>query len=131
MRLLVDTHILLWMLAGDAAMPQRARELVTDEANEIFVSAIAIWEIAIKYARNRGRVNDMPVSGGKALALVRRAGMPLLSIEADHAAALDALPPLHADPFDRLFVAQAGVEGMKLLTHDKPLAAYGDVVMAV
>lgn len=112
-------------------MPRAAWPLLENETNPLAVSAVSIWEIAIKHARGNSPSADMPLSGGAALTEVRAANFELLNITFDHAAKLDDLPPHHRDPFDRLLVAQALSEGMILLTHDAKLAAYGDCVQVV
>ena len=112
-------------------VPARVRDLADADGNQAFASAVAVWEIATKHARNKGRPDDMPINGQQALRLSEAAFIPLLDISAEHAAEVDHLPLHHADPFDRLLVAQARFEGMTLLTHDKTLARYGDFVMVV
>lgn len=112
-------------------MPRKAWPLLEDETNPLVVSAVAIWEIAIKHARRKGSSQDMPLSGSAALADARAANFQLLDITLDHAAALDGLPLHHRDPFDRLLIAQAKSEGMVLLTHDAQLGVYGDCVRIV
>jgi PIN domain nuclease of toxin-antitoxin system len=89
--------------------------MLSDERNAIWVSAVSIWEISIKHSLQRG---DMPLSGKDALAYCRTAGYRWLDIRAEHAAAVEDLPPIHGDPFDRMLVAQALTEPMKLLTHN-------------
>ena len=131
MRLLLDTHIALWAIADDAALPGAARAMIADLDNEIFVSAASIWEIAIKHALARGGPNDMPVSGSEAAELFVAAGFTLLPITAAHAAEIENLPPHHPDPFDRLLIAQARLEPLHLLTHDSRLPVYGKFVMRV
>jgi PIN domain nuclease of toxin-antitoxin system len=131
LRLLLDTHVLIWAMSQSDRMPSKAWPLLEDETNPLVVSAVSIWEISIKFARRRGTSADMPISGAAALAEARAANFALLEITHDHAAALDSLPPLHRDPFDRLLVAQAKCEGMVLLTHDGQLGAYGDCVLVV
>lgn len=121
MILLLDTHLLLWA-AGD---PQRlsgpARALIEDPAHVLVFSAASLWEVMIK--RTLGRA-DFQVDPG----LLRRGlldnGYRELPVRGDHVLALAALPMLHRDPFDRLLLAQAQVEGMLLLTRDAALAAY-------
>jgi PIN domain nuclease of toxin-antitoxin system len=130
-RLLLDTHIALWAILDDERLPRTARELIEDLGNDVLVSAASVWEIAIKHALARGHASDMPISGPAALAYFRSAGYELLAISADHAAAISALPPLHADPFDRMLVAQAQTEPLRLVTHDARLAQYGGPVMLV
>lgn len=124
MRLLLDTHILLWSLAGSDKLPIRARELIEANRTELFASTVSVWEIAIKYALRRGHADDMPMSGSQILEDISEAGLDLLAITGTHAAAVDSLPLLHGDPFDRLLIAQARSEAMPLLTHDKAIARY-------
>lgn len=133
MRLLLDTHIALWAISDDTRLPARARDLLLEPANEAHVSVASIWEIAIKHrlAMARGRPADMPIAGGEALGWFRRSGYRLLAVEAVHAAALDALPDLHRDPLDRLLVAQALTEPLRLITSDRTLGGYGDMVLVV
>ena len=128
MHLLLDTHVALWALLDDARLPERGRELIADADNTITVSAASVWEIAIQHGLARG---DMPVSGAQALQWFRRAGYALLDIKPEHAAAVETLPPLHADPFDRLLVAQALAEPLRLITNDRAVAAYSDSVILV
>ena len=97
----------------------------------IFVSAASIWEISIKHAIQKHKGSTMPFSGGQALEAFQSAGLYLLNITPKHAASVDALPPVHGDPFDRILVAQARQESLYLLTRDKILAGYGDFVMVV
>jgi PIN domain nuclease of toxin-antitoxin system len=101
------------------------------EASSIDVSAISIWEVAIKWARRKGSADDMPMSGRDLLRELDLAMIDPLPIKPIHAAALDDLPLLHGDPFDRLLLATARHEGMTLLTHDAKLAGYGDFVLVV
>lgn len=131
MRLLLDTHIALWAIVDDARLPQVARDLILDGRNDIYVSAASIWEIAIKHALARGGPNDMTVSGGDALHYFRQSGYEMIAISADHAAAVADLPPLHADPFDRIIVSQALSEPLALLTHDRTLGQYSDAIQVV
>lgn len=128
MRLLLDTHIALWAITGSPKLPGQARELILAPSSEIFVSAASVWEIAIKHSLNRG---NMPVSGTDAARYFAEAGYTLLPITAEHAAATEALPMHHADPFDRMLVAQALTEPLRLVTHDEMLPKYGDGVLLV
>jgi PIN domain nuclease of toxin-antitoxin system len=125
---LLDTHIALWALTDDARLSARARALIEDPANQVAVSAASVWEIAIKHGLGRG---DMPVSGGAALNWFRQAGYDLLPVTPDHAAAVEALPDHHRDPFDRLLIAQATSEPMRLITRDPLVALYGGAVIQV
>lgn len=128
MSLLLDTHIALWAISDDPKLKPAARERIADAA-AVFVSAVAIWEIVIKHALRRGRHDDIVVSGSDALDMFERAGFAILPITAAHAAALDHLPPLHGDPFDRMLVAQALTEPMHLLTRDARLTGYGALIV--
>lgn len=131
MRLLLDTHIALWAIVADARLPVAAVDLIADPRHTIVVSAASIWEIAIKYGLARGAPADMPVSGADALGYFRAAGYELLSVSADHAAAVAALPALHRDPFDRIIVAQALHEPLRLITHDPIVKSYSDAILLV
>jgi PIN domain nuclease of toxin-antitoxin system len=131
MRLLLDTHVALWAVVADERLPPRARELIADPENEVFVSAASVWEIAVKHALARGGPNDMPISAEKALGYFRDAGYEPLEIAPVHAVAIERLPKLHSDPFDRMLVAQALTVPLRLLTHDARVARYSDTVMLV
>lgn len=128
MRLLLDTHIVLWALVDSPKLPAKARELILSPAHSVVVSATRVWEIAIKHSLGRG---DMPISGQEAVDYFRQAGYELLPITPEHAAAVENLPPHHQDPFDRLLVAQALLEPLRLLTHDNNVARYSDTVILV
>ncbi len=128
MRLLLDTHVAIWALTDDPQLSGIARDLLVNADNQVFVSAVTVWEIAIKHALQRFGV---PFSGEDALRYFTDAGYDWLDITPAHAAATETLPPLHADPFDRLLVAQAVTEPLRLLTHDSTLAAYSDTIMLV
>lgn len=131
MRLLLDTYVALWALTDDQRLATHARTLIADPANEVCVSAATIWEIAIKHGLDRRGAGAMPVSGREAQRLFLAAGYTLIPILPEHAAAVESLPLLHADPFDRLLVAQALTEPLRLITHDAVMAAYGDTIIQV
>lgn len=126
MRLLLDTHILLWCLVNDPALPAPAWTLVADPANDKYVSPISLWEIAIK-----ARTGKLPVDIDEVLAAVEKSAYIPLLFTFVHAAAVARLPDHHRDPFDRALIAQALSEPLRLLTHDRALAAYGNIVMLV
>lgn len=117
MRLLLDTHIMLWMLDDDARLAPAARRAIED-ADRVFVSAATVWEIAIK--RRLGKL-DAPDS---LIELIEGAGLDRLPIIAEHGMAAGALPNHHRDPFDRMLVAQARVEGLTLVTADPHISKY-------
>jgi PIN domain nuclease of toxin-antitoxin system len=126
MNILLDTHIALWAITDSPRLPGKARELIESPRSSVWISAASIWEIAIKHSLGRG---DMPVSGNDALHYFRDSGYGFLPIEPEHAAAVGELPQHHADPFDRLLVAQALVEPMRLITSDPALTRYSDTVI--
>ncbi len=121
MRLLLDTHLLLWAALEPDRLSPAARRLMKDAGNQLAFSAASFWEIAIK--RGLGR-SDFRVDPR----LLRRGlldnGYSELLVGSDHALAMDGLPPLHKDPFDRILIAQAMVEGITLLTADALIAKY-------
>ena len=131
MRVLLDTHIGLWAVTDDPKLSARARELITEPTNDVFVSVANLWEITIKHALARGGVSDMPISAQEALGYFREAGYLLLDVVPAHAVAVEGLPPLHADPFDRMLVAQALTVPLPFLTHDLRVARYSDTVILV
>jgi len=122
-RLLVDTHQLIWWLAGKS-LPARAVELIRDPANQIYASAASIWEVAIKVSLGKIRI-DLD----EFVAALGESGFQELPVTARHASRVSDLPQHHRDPFDRLLVAQSLVEGMLLLTPDQQLTAYGPSVL--
>ena len=128
MKLLLDTHLLLWAAGQPERLSKAALELLEDEGNEVVFSAASLWEIAIKATLGRDDFRVEP-------RLLRRAlldnGYLELPITSQHAVSIDTLPPLHKDPFDRLLVAQALTEGITLLTTDELLASYPGVVRKV
>ena len=97
----------------------------------ILVSAATVWEIAIKQTLARGNPNDIPISGTQAVGFFEAAGYEMLPVTAEHASAVDQLPPHHSDPFDRMLVAQATTEPARLLTHDNKIAPYGGGIILV
>jgi PIN domain nuclease of toxin-antitoxin system len=121
MRILLDTHLLLWALAKPSKLTAKARKQI--DTGEIFVSAASIWEISIKSSLGKLDANPAEI-----LSAIEPAGFTLLPISGEHAAKVKELPPVHRDPFDRMLVAQASVEPMILLTNDGALAGYGSLV---
>lgn len=128
MKLLLDTHLLLWAAGQPDRLSKTARDLIEADGSELIFSTASLWEIVIK--RGLGRV-DFKVDAR----LLRRGlldnGYTELPIASEHVVAIDTLPPLHKDPFDRVLVAQALVEGIILLTTDEVVACYPAPVRAV
>lgn len=128
MNLLLDTHVALWAITDSPKLPPQAGTLIQAPTSIVWVSVASVWEIAIKHALGRG---DMPVSGREAIDYFRESGYRFLAIEAEHAAAVEALPAHHQDPFDRLLVAQALVEPMRLMTRDPLVSRYSDTIIKI
>ena len=125
---MLDTHVGLWALVDSPRLSGRARRLILSPSNRVIVSAASVWEIAIKHALGRG---DMPISGQEAIDYFEQAGYELLSVMPVHAAAVEDLPAHHQDPFDRLLMAQALTEPLRLVTHDRIFVQYSDTVIQV
>ncbi len=123
MRLLLDTHLLVWWFV-DRRIPQRATELIRDPANQLYASAASVWEVAIKAA-----LGKIEVKPDALLAGLRDGGFQELAVSSRHATQVGLLPMHHRDPFDRLLVSQSLCESMSLLTNDRTLAAYGPTVI--
>ena len=123
-RILLDTHLLLWAVAEPRKLPPGARKRI--EEADVFVSAASLWEVSIKAA-----LGKLAADPAELLAEIEPAGFTLLPITGEHAAAVAILPAVHADPFDRMLVAQAKTEPLLLLTNDAVLAGYGDCVELV
>lgn len=128
MNLLLDTHVALWAITDSPRLSTDARELLQSPRATLWISTVSLWEIAIKHSLGRG---DMPISGEQAWRWFQAAGYRALPVEPEHALAVEQLPPYHQDPFDRLLVAQARIEPMRLLTHDATLTRYGEMVVRI
>ena len=128
MRLLLDTHILLWALIEPGRLGPDARDQIEDRANTVLFSAASVWEMSIKAALGRA---DFQVSPAAIVAAALAAGFEELPVRSDAALVVATLPHHHRDPFDRLLVAQAMREPASLLTADAVLTAYSDLVVRV
>lgn len=128
MKLLLDTHLLLWAAGGSDQMPVEAVRLLNDPANELFFSPASLWEVVIKNGLGRADFKVDPH-------LLRRGlmdnGYRELSITSVHTVAIEGLPAIHKDPFDRILVAQATTEGMVLVTSDAIVAQYPGPIQRV
>ncbi len=127
MKFLIDTHVLLWA-AGGAGLSASAANLLSDPENELLFSAASIWEIAIKTSLGR---SDFDLDAGVFRRALLESGYEELAITGAHAAGVATLPDLHRDPFDRLLIAQAVVEGVTLLSADRAVLAYPGPIRSV
>lgn len=124
MRFLLDTHFLLWTAEESDRLPAEFIALVEDSANELYFSVASIWEVAIKVRRRP----NFDISAALLRRFLIENGYIELPVTGEHAAAVENLPGIHGDPFDRLLIAQARSEGLMLLTVDKTVAKYGGLV---
>ena len=126
MKLLLDTHILLWAAGEPQKLPVKIRQLIEDEENTLFFSAASIWEIVMKNGLGR---SDFQIEPRMFRSALMDNGYLEVPITSEHVLFVHDLPPLHKDPFDRILVAQSSIEGMALLTVDQAVIDYGGTVM--
>ncbi|BAZ14543.1 PilT domain-containing protein [Calothrix sp. NIES-4071] len=125
MKLLLDTHVLIWYLADDPKLPSAIRDLIVDPHNHVFVSVATVWEIAIKKALGKlSSPDNLPE-------VLVACAFEVLQINIFHALEAGALPRHHDDPFDRMLVAQAILEGLTLATSDSRIPAYNISILTV
>lgn len=122
MKILLDTHIFLWMFLNPSRISANVEFLLKDKSNEIFLSAISSWEIAIKYSVGKLKLPDAPEI--YVPERIKRANLRRLEISHEHTLAIANLPPIHKDPFDRLLITQANVENLTLLSADSVFSSY-------
>jgi PIN domain nuclease of toxin-antitoxin system len=122
-KLLLDTHAALWWLADDERIGEEVNRHLTDDTNQVLISAVVVWEVAIK--RSLGKL-DAPEDLGPTLL---GAGAQPLPVTLEHAAAVEQLPWRNRDPFDRMLVAQALTEGAAIVSRDEPLSEYGVTIV--
>ena len=125
MRLLLDTHAFLWWLGGDLSLSESARTAIADEDNVVFVSAASAWEIATKH--RIGKLPSAAVIISDIDAVIAAQGFAGLPIDIHHGQIAGALPGPHRDPFDRMLIAQAMLEGLALVSNEQVFDAYGAV----
>jgi PIN domain nuclease of toxin-antitoxin system len=125
MRLLLDTHIFLWVVTDDHRLTRTARELILD-ADVVFVSSTSIWEASIKTC-----LGKLDADVNLLVSEIAASGFAELPVRATHAAMVRDLPDIHRDPFDRLLVAQAMLEPLRLVTADGQLSKYTDLVIVI
>ncbi|MFP4086918.1 MAG: type II toxin-antitoxin system VapC family toxin [Desulfobacteraceae bacterium] len=128
MKLLLDTHVVLWAAGQPERLSDSARTLLTTPDNMLFFSVASIWEIVIK--RGLGR-DDFKVNPRRLREMLVSHGYSELAVGAEHVLAIESLPPIHKDPFDRLLLAQAQTEGMLLLTVNATVSKYKESVLSV
>ncbi len=125
MKLLLDTHIFLWLNMDDSRLTEKARNLI-EEAQEVFVSSVVFWELAIKISRG-----DLVADVEELRSALYKNAFTILPVTIEHACATANLPWHHKDPFDRMLVAQAMTEPLRLLTADHQLEPYSDLIIRV
>lgn len=128
MNLLLDTHLLLWAASEPERLSAKARALLLDPANQLMFSAASLWEVTIKNSLDRP---DFKVDSRRLWRMLLVSGYRELPVTSEHTVAVNDLPQLHKDTFDRILVAQARVESLLLLTVDKAVAKYGEGVRKV
>lgn len=126
MKLLLDTHVLLWFCSGDKRLSQEARDIIADDENEIYYSIISIWEVEIKHKAHPDRIS---MSGERLLQHCQRLEFIQVPLDIDHILAVKTLTrkpdtPPHRDPFDRLMICQAVVDNMLFITRNERIAEY-------
>lgn len=124
MKILLDTHILLWWLNDDDQLSAKARQMIERPENAVYVSDMSLWEIQIKIMTGKMKANLEAI-----IALLPEHNLQLLPIKTSHILALSRLPPHHQDPFDRMLISQALTEPLHLITHDKKVALYSDSII--
>jgi PIN domain nuclease of toxin-antitoxin system len=123
MKLLLDTHALIWAVMAPDRLGASATQAIIAEGTEVFASHVSLWELAIK--RRLGRLDELGESAGDWFgAITMQSGFMQLPISAKHLAEVEFLPPLHGDPFDRLLVAQARIDGLTLVSVDRQVTQY-------
>lgn len=133
MKILCDTHIIIWYLTGDERLSQKGRDLIDDETNEIYYSLVSVWEIAIKHGR---KPDKLTLSAQNFINFCDEQGFVEYPLSKQHIFSLDTLhhlenTPEHHDPFDRLLLAQAKTDGLTFLTHDRLISDYGENCVVV
>jgi PIN domain nuclease of toxin-antitoxin system len=128
MKILLDTHIILWALTDNPKLSNKARDMILDESNEIFYSTASVWETTIKYMSKPDRIR---ISGNQLSDFCAKMGYKMLPIADNHVKMLDTLVyhnkvQNHNDPFDRIMLSQAKAENMHFLTHDTKISLYNE-----
>ena len=122
MRIVIDTHILIWLLEGDIQLSESRRAILANPTNQIFVSIASLWETAIKISSGKLSLSK-PLS--QIIDEITDSSSLILHIEPEHTLVVSTLPLHHRDPFDRIIISQAQVENLSVMTHDGAFADYG------
>jgi PIN domain nuclease of toxin-antitoxin system len=130
-RLLLDTHVAIWAVVEPSKLPSEAVALIENGMNDVAVSVVSLWEIAIKNALVRPTNDPIGLTVADAIAEFQSASFSILPAQLPCLSIIEALPPIHRDPFDRFLVAAAQAWDAQFMTHDRELAAYGDHVTIV
>lgn len=128
MRYLLDTHVIIWAMIDSDKLSRHARTVLSDANNDFYVSTASLWEIALKHDR---RPEDIPVTAEQVCRYCDECGVRYMPIMPEHAAGVNSIENIHADPFDRMLISQAVCERMKLMSHDSKIQSYGDMVLSV
>ena len=133
MKLLLDTHILLWALSDDPKLPEKAKKLILDPANELYYSTISVWEVELK---RLAHPDQMPLTASALVEYTELAGYRQITLKTSHICQLASLQreesaPIHKDPFDRILICQAMTENMLFLTHYPLLAGYQEPAVCI
>lgn len=123
MKLLLDTNALIWSFSDPSRLSEQAADAIRDESNRVFVSVVSAWEIAVKHSKGKLR---LPGDLGAMIVAKRFEPLPLTM---PHALGVESLPPEHHDPFDRMLVAQAQIDGLTLVTSDRTMRRYPIAVL--
>ena len=128
MKYLLDTHILIWMVADTGRLSRKAPKVLENTRNTLYFSSVSVNQVAIKHSKHS---QEMTITAAKILDLSEEHGVLELPFRARHGVAVAELPDIHGDPFDRMLIAQARADGMSLITHDDTIAKYGDSILKV
>ncbi len=128
MKILLDSHLLVWLAAATTKLPPAARVFIEDNENTLFFSSASVWELMVKYSLGK---NDIPVHPRVLHRALLDNGFAELPITSEHAFTVESLASIHKDPFDRILIAQSMTEGMLLLTSDETIARYNGPIRLV
>ena len=128
MKYLLDTHIILWAATDVKRLSRKAKTILEDMANVLYFSPISFWEISVKHAKHP---DQMAITSEQARELAVKMGFIELPVRSRHGVDIANLPDIHNDPFDRMLITQARSDGLKLVSHDHKVAAYGEAIVKV